>query len=107
MAKRNVVAWVWRNEHYVTAERSRSRGTRIDNFGAVWNLLQGRFRERAEPSREARVLVAVLVSVEGSGARGIRVGVVRIADGAHAEIFCLAHRGRSILCAPARHQQSQ
>src|SRR5438105_39795 len=102
MAERNVVARTWGHERYVTAERSRSRGTRIDNFGADWDLLQGRHRERAEPSREARVLVAVLLSVEGSGARGIRVVVVRIADGAHAEVFCLAHRGRSILCAPAR-----
>src|SRR2546423_3897778 len=109
MAKRNVVAWLWRNEHYVTAERGRSRGTRIDNFGAVWNLLQGRFRERAEPSREARILVAVLVSVEDSGAREVLAVVVRIAaGGTHAEIFCLAHWGCSILCAtPARHEQSE
>src|SRR6266436_4003649 len=28
MAKRNVVTWVWRNDHYVTADRTSSRGTR-------------------------------------------------------------------------------
>src|SRR5258705_7822693 len=78
MAKRNVVAWVWRNEHYVTAERSSSRGTRIDNCRAGGGLLQGRFRERAEPAREPRVLVAVLVSVEGSGTRGVLAVVARV-----------------------------
>src|ERR1043166_2365826 len=99
MAKRNVDGGVWRNERDVTAERSSSGRTRIDDFGAWWELLQRRFRERAEPSREARVLAAVLVSVGGSGARGVLAVIARIANRDHSEILCLARRRCSILCA--------
>ncbi len=109
MTERDVVARAWWNERYVSDDRCSGGGVRIDNFGADGDLLQGRYRERAEPAREPRVLRAVLLSVEGSGTRGVLAGVVRIAAGGnHAEIVCLAHRGRSILCAtPARHEQRQ
>src|SRR5256712_2004151 len=100
MTERDVVARAWWNERYVSDDRCSGGGVRIDNFGADGDLLQGRYRERAEPAREPRVLAAVLLSVEGSGTRGVLAVVVRIAAGGnHAEIFCLAHRGHSILCA--------
>src|SRR6266566_4423934 len=108
MTERDVVARSWWNERYVSDDRCSGGGVRIDNFGADGDLLQGRYRERAEPAREARVLVAVLLSVEGTGTRGVLAVVVRIAAGGnHAEIVCLAHRCRSILCATTARRRFQ
>src|SRR6184192_468210 len=70
MTERDVVARAWWNERYVSDDRCSGGGVRIDNFGAAGDLLQGRYRERAEPAREPRVLRAVLHSVEASGTRG-------------------------------------
>ena len=88
MTERDVVARAWWNERYVSDDRCSGGGVRIDNFGADGDLLQGRYRERAEAAREPRVLVAVLLSAEGTGTRGVLAVVVRIAAGDnHAEIL--------------------
>src|SRR5206468_12119925 len=79
MTERDVVARAWWNERYVSDDRCSGGGVRIDNLGADGDLLQGRYRERAEPAREPRVLVAVLLSVEGPGRRGFLPVVFRMA----------------------------